>query len=111
MQIRVFPDEYQLASDLADLMADALRRRPSLVLGLPTGRTPIALYAELARRAGAGEVYFSRATTFNLDEFLGLPATHPSTYRQFMERHLFAHVGLSEPRVNFLDGMSRDPAA
>ena len=110
MQIRVFPDEYQLARDLAELIAGALRRRPNLVLGLPTGRTPIALYAELVRRARAGAIDFSRATTFNLDEFLGLPATHPGSYRQFMERHLFAHVGLSEPRVHFLDGTAPDPA-
>ena len=111
MQIRVFPDEDRLARRLADLIGDALGRDPEIVLGLPTGRTPIALYAELARRARAGEIDFSRATTFNLDEFLGLPAGHPSSYRQFMERHLFAHVGLAEPRVNFLNGATPDAGA
>jgi glucosamine-6-phosphate deaminase len=111
LQVRVFPDETELARNLADLVGDALRREPDLVLGLPTGRTPITLYAELSRRARAGEVAFSRATTFNLDEFLGLPPTHPGSYRQFMERHLFEHAGLTEPRVHFLNGAASDPDA
>ena len=71
MHIHVFPDEQQLARALATRIADHIRREPATVLGLPTGRTPVLLYAELARLAGMGALDLSGASTFNLDEVLG----------------------------------------
>ena len=67
MNIIVFDTPQQLAAALARRVADALAARPSLVLGLPTGRTPIATYAELRRMHAEGAVDFSQASTFNLD--------------------------------------------
>jgi glucosamine-6-phosphate deaminase len=78
------------------------------VLGLPTGRTPVPLYAELVARYRSGAVDFARATTFNLDEFVGLPAGDPRSYRAFMERHLFDAVNLSPRRIHFLNGQAQD---
>ena len=52
----------------------------------------------------AGARRFPRATTFNLDEFLGVGADDPRSYRAFMERHLFDHVNLSPRRIHFLNG-------
>ena len=111
VRVEIFEDEDRLAEELARRIADALRREPSLVMGLPTGRTPIALYRELVRLFAAGAVDFSRATTFNLDEFLGVPPAHPGSYRQFMETHLFRHVNLDPARVHMLNGAAPDPAA
>lgn len=106
----MFPDATTAARVVAARIAAALAGNPALVLGLPTGRTPIALYEELARLTAARGVDWSKATTFNLDEFAGLPATHPGSYRQFMEHHLFRHVNLRPERINFLDGTA-DPDA
>ena len=111
MRVHVFADEQQLAEALATRMAAFLRTQPAAVLGLPTGRTPVLLYRELARRAAAGEIDLSHVSTFNLDEFLGLPAGHPGSYRQFMEEHLFRHVNIDPARINFLDGSAADPDA
>ena len=111
MRIRVYPTDREAAVALARDIAAALRARPDLVLGLPTGRTPIRLYRELVRLHARGEIDFSHAATFNLDEFLGLPADHPGSYRAFMERHLFRHVNLDPARIHFLDGMASDPEA
>ena len=86
---RSFQDERAAARTLAQHIADALAAKPALVLGLPTGRTPIRLYHELASLAEHGHADFSRVTTFNLDEFLGMPADHPGSYRTFMQAHLF----------------------
>ena len=80
---------------------------PGMVLGLPTGRTPIALYDELAKQ----KIDFSQVTTFNLDEFLGIPPSHLGSYRQFMEHHLFRRVNLNRDRIHFLDGSATDPEA
>jgi len=107
----VFPDERALAKALAVRIASALREHPRLVLGLPTGRTPVRLYHELGTLHARGGVDFSRATTFNLDEFWGLDADHPGSYRTFMEQHLFSRVNIAPERINFLRSDAADPDA
>jgi glucosamine-6-phosphate deaminase len=102
--VEVFADDRAAAAALAHRIAEALAQNPALVLGLPTGRTPIALYNELASLFMQGRVDFSQATTFNLDEFVGIPPSHPGSYRSFMETHLFARVNINPSRVNFLHG-------
>jgi glucosamine-6-phosphate deaminase len=111
MQIRVFADERAVARELAGMIAAVVHDTPGAVLGLPTGRTPVLLYRDLVARARDGNLDLSRATTFNLDEFLALPATDPGSYRYFMEHHLFGHLGERRPRVHLLDGNAADPDA
>lgn len=111
MRVRILKDEAAVARAVAARVVKTLAGHPAAVLGLPTGRTPVQLYARLRAAHAAGTVDFSRATTFNLDEFLGLPAGHPASYRTFMETHLFRHVNLAPRRIHFLDGSSGDPWA
>ncbi len=108
MRVRVFRSADLLARRLALEIGRALKANPSLVLGLPTGRTPIPLYRELVRLNHAGLADFGRASTFNLDEFVGLPARDPRGYRAFMDRHLFDGINLSSRRINFLNGAAPD---
>jgi glucosamine-6-phosphate deaminase len=110
-RVTVFHNERALARAAAERVAHALTRNPHMVLGLPTGRTPVRLYRELVALYAAGRVDFSQATTFNLDEFLGVDASHPGSYRAFMQEHLFAHVNLQPDRIHFLDGAAADPQA
>jgi glucosamine-6-phosphate deaminase len=110
-RVTVFHNERALARAAAERVAHALTRNPHIVLGLPTGRTPVRLYRELVALYAAGRVDFSQATTFNLDEFLGVDASHPGSYRAFMQEHLFAHVNLQPDRIHFLDGAAADPQA
>lgn len=109
-RVAIFPDEHDVAQALARRIADLVGIHPRLVLGLPTGRTPLALYRELVALHAAG-VDFSGVTTFNLDEFLGLPSSHPGSYRSFMEQHLFSHVNVRPENRHFLDGSTQDPDA
>jgi glucosamine-6-phosphate deaminase len=97
-----------VARALARRIADALGEKRSLVLGLASGRTPVEAYAELRRMHAAGDGDWSRASTFNLDEFAGLGASHPGSFRQFMQRHLFNGVNVSSSRVHFLNGAAAD---
>ncbi|MEO6212622.1 MAG: glucosamine-6-phosphate deaminase [Vicinamibacterales bacterium] len=110
-RISVFPDAPSVARELASRVAAFLRRKPALVLCLPTGRTPLLLYEELAKRVAAGTADFSEAITFNLDEFFGIPPSHPGSYRSFMQRYLFDKVGIPPSHVHFLDGSAPDPLA
>ena len=108
LRITTFPNDRALAKTLAVGIAAELRENPRLVLGLPTGRTPIRLYRELAALYAHGEVDFSQATTFNLDEFVGIDPSDAGSYRTFMQEHLFAHVNLASERIHFLNGAAPD---
>ncbi len=108
MDIRVFDTADEVAAAVAGRMADAVAARPEVVLGLPTGRTPVATYAALRRLHRAGNVSFARVTTFNLDEFAGIPPGHPGSFRTFMDRHLFSEVNLAPGRIHFLNGAAPD---
>jgi glucosamine-6-phosphate deaminase len=107
-RLEVFPSDRAAARALARRIADAIAATPRLVLGLPTGRTPVALYNELVARHAAGRLDFSQVTTFNLDEFVGIPASHPGSYRSFMDTHLFGRVNVDRARLNFLQGDAAD---
>jgi glucosamine-6-phosphate deaminase len=106
----VFSTPDALARALAREIAACLARHPSLVLGLPTGRTPVPLYRELVALYRERRVDFGRASTFNLDEFLGLRRDDPRSYSAFMHRHLFDFVNLQRRRTHTLDGAATDPA-
>ena len=111
--IKPFPTAHAAARALAlaRRIARALAANPRLVLGLPTGRTPVPLYRELVALHQAGRADFSRATTFNLDEFAGVAGSDPHSYRAFMQRYLFSRINLSPRRINFLNGAAHDAAA
>ena len=111
LTVRRFASPASAARALARHVARNLALNPRLVFGLPTGRTPVPLYAELIELCRRGAVGFSRATTFNLDEFLGLASTDERSYRAFMQRHLFGHIDLPASRIHFLDGAAPDPQA
>jgi len=107
--IRSFATPHSASRALARHLAGCLRERPRLTLGLPTGRTPVPLYQELVSLFDAGLADFGQTLTFNLDEFLGVPASDPRSYRAFMERHLFSRVNVPARHVHFLNGVADDP--
>jgi glucosamine-6-phosphate deaminase len=104
LNVRVFASEQEAARACAAHIAALVRDKPSLVLGLPTGRSPLNVYRELVALYRSGEVDFSRATSFNLDEFLGLPPDDPGSFRAYMERNLFQHVNFAPERIHCFDG-------
>jgi glucosamine-6-phosphate deaminase len=103
--IQRFDDDEALAATLAARVVDAIAAKPSLVLGLPTGRTPLKLYRHLRERTG---IDWSHVRTFNLDEFVGLEATHPGSYRAFMQRELFDHIAIDPKHIGMLNGRAPD---
>lgn len=106
----VTDDATQLAQAAADLVSEALRNVPRSVLALPTGRTSIGFYAALVAMHRRQAISLRFATTFNLDEFVGLPASHPGTYRSFMRYHLFEHVDIEPGNAHVPDGEALDLA-
>lgn len=108
MNIERFDDEDALSAALATRVLECIIAKPDLVLGLPTGRTPLGLYRELRERGGADRIDWSHVRTFNLDEFAGLEPAHPNSYRAFMQAELFDHVSIAPANIGFLNGAAAD---
>jgi glucosamine-6-phosphate deaminase len=108
VKLSIWPTAAAAAEAAAIVVAEQLAAKPASVLGLPTGRTSLGIYEELVRLHAAGRADFSQAHTFNLDEFLGLPAKDRRSYCAFMEKHLFQRVNIPSPHVHFLDGQAED---
>ena len=108
MKCESYPTEAALAEALARVLIDSIARQPTLVLGLPTGRTPLALYQELIRLSRERGTDWSQIRTFNLDEFVGLGAGDRGSYRHFMQERLFRHVNLAPEHIEFLNGTAPD---
>ncbi|HUJ09501.1 MAG TPA: glucosamine-6-phosphate deaminase [Verrucomicrobiae bacterium] len=104
MEIIIQPTAAVASGIAARLVARLLREKPSAVLGLATGNTPRMLYQELARR----KLEWSKVTTFDLDEYVGLPPEHPGSYYQFMRENLFRHVNVTPANIHVPDGMTKD---
>jgi glucosamine-6-phosphate deaminase len=111
VDIRIFDGEGEVARAVAARLCAAIRATPALVIGLPTGRTPLGAYEQLRHLHAAGAADFSRVSTFNLDEFVGVGARDPGSFRFYMNRKLFDAVNLEPARIHFLDGTARDLAA
>ena len=104
MEIIIQPTAAGAAAISARIIAGLLRRKPDTVLGLATGSTPVALYQELV----AMNLDWSRVTTFNLDEYIGLPRAHPQSYYHFMWEHLFQHINIEDKNIHIPDGNAAD---
>ena len=80
----------------ANMIADVIYSKPDARLGLATGSTAQGVYPYLVKANEAGTLDFSRVNTINLDEYVGLPANHPQSYRRFMDENLFDHINIDK---------------
>lgn len=99
MIVHVFENAAQVARAAAALFTAQILKKPDSVLGLATGSTPIDTYQELIRLHKDGILDFSRVTTFNLDEYVGLPADHEQSYDYFMRQQLFSHININNTHL------------
>lgn len=108
IQTFVFDDRAEIARVVTDEVEQLLRRPSSAVLGLATGTTPLDTYREFGRRYRDEQLSFARATTFNLDEFLGLDAHHVQSFRRWTREQLFDAIDFDPVRTHFPDVDARD---
>jgi len=104
----VWPDAAAAAEAVAAELAVAMAGDPTLVLGLATGATMVPVYRRLVRRVRDGRVNVQQVTTFNLDEYVGVPPDAPGSYHAYMRRHLFVPAGFNPARTHLPDGMADD---
>jgi glucosamine-6-phosphate deaminase len=107
MKVVIQPDSAMASRLAAEMVADQVIGKPTSVLGLTTGSTPAELFRLLIDKHRRGLVDFSRITTFNPDEFVGIPKDHPASYHTFMRKALFEQIELAERRCHIPDGAAR----
>ncbi|HEX3579065.1 MAG TPA: glucosamine-6-phosphate deaminase [Thermoanaerobaculia bacterium] len=104
--------DYDALSDrAAKIFLSAIRRNPRVVLGLPTGRTPVKMYERVVAACSREYHCFRDVVMFNLDEYVGIESAHPGSYCTFMNQHLFAHVDMEKSNAHIPNGMASDLAA
>ncbi|MBB3108250.1 glucosamine-6-phosphate deaminase [Paenibacillus phyllosphaerae] len=111
MIIRIFNTREELDRYAAQFYIDTIAAKPNATLGLATGSTPIGIYEKIVERYKSGDVTFVNVTTFNLDEYVGLPPENEQSYAYFMKHHLFGHIDIRQDRTYLPNGMAADPAA
>jgi glucosamine-6-phosphate deaminase len=104
MNLHKFQNEQELNEAGAGIITSLVQMQPSAVLGLATGGTPVGIYEELVKAYKKGRVSFKAATTFNLDEYVGLPEDHPESYHAYMHHHLFNHIDVPPEQINIPNG-------
>jgi glucosamine-6-phosphate deaminase len=104
MEVVVSQNYNEMSKLAAQVVAEVLNTKPNAVLGMATGSTPLGLYQELVRMHQRGQLDFSRVMTFNLDEYVGLPANHPQSYSYFMQENFFQHVNVQPQNINVPSG-------
>jgi glucosamine-6-phosphate deaminase len=103
-----FPNHDALSAHAAQLFLTAIREQPNIVLGLPTGRTPLGMYERVVAECSREYHCFRDVVTFNLDEYAGITCDHPGSYCTFMKHVLFDHVDIAEGNAHIPDGAAPD---
>ena len=104
MRLIIEPDKDAVGAYVAEYVRKRIAEfaptaeRP-FVLGLPTGSSPLPTYKALVAMHQAGVLSFAHVVTFNMDEYVGLPRSHPESYHSFMHANLFSKVGGAWPEA------------
>ncbi len=105
----IIKNNYQEVSEAAaEYLLNIVKSKPTAVLGLPTGSSPIGMYKILVSEYKNNNVSFENVKTFNLDEYMGLDRNNDQSYYYFMNENLYSHVNLKTENINIPDGMAKD---
>jgi glucosamine-6-phosphate deaminase len=109
MRIVIKNDYEEVGRWVANYVADRINKaNPTkenpFVLGLPTGSSPISTYKQLIELNKRGKISFQNVITFNMDEYVGLPESHPESYHYFMFYNMFNHIDIQNENINILNG-------
>jgi glucosamine-6-phosphate deaminase len=108
MNILKFQTNQELNEAAAGIIVGLVQTNPRAVLGLATGSTPVGIYEELVRAYQKKLVSFRHVTTFNLDEYVGIPEDHPQSYRYYMAEHLYELIDIPADHAHIPDGNAID---
>lgn len=108
MKVLILPDRAAAIARVAEIIVAQISCAPDTVLGLATGGTMLPVYAHL-REAHRDGLSLARITSFNLDEYVGLPPEHPASYHRYMRENLFDGTDADAARIYLPRGDAPDP--
>lgn len=108
MEILIEKDYEVLSKTATNIIKEAIANKPNIILGLPTGSTPIGLYQGLIEAHKNEGLDFSKVTTFNLDEYVGIDKDHVCSYNYFMMDNLFNHININLDNVFIPNGQAEN---
>ena len=111
MRIVRTADYDDMSRKAANVISAQVILKPTSVLGLATGSTPIGIYKQLAAWNAEGDCDFSRVSTYNLDEYRGLTHDDPQSYHYFMRENFFDHINIDLANTHVPDGSNPDAEA
>jgi len=106
MLVLIKENSIQMSIEAAQQVAAQIKLKPDSVIGFATGSTPLLMYKELIRMHKEEGLDFSKVILFNLDEYVGLPPSHPESYHYFMWENLFKHININKSNVHIPMGMA-----
>lgn len=108
MEIVIRQSAEELAEVACEAISELYAQKPDAVLGIATGSSPIPIYQALGRKVKAGELSLKQAKAFLLDEYVGIPTSHPECYRTFTEREFVEITDIDTNNVHGPDGLAAD---
>jgi glucosamine-6-phosphate isomerase len=108
MKVSIYPDYNTMSAAAADLIAEAIRRKPSAMVCLPSGESPTGIFRILVRYASEGKVNFSDVRFVGLDEWVGMDGRQEGSCRHYMDEHLFRPLAIKPGQIRFFDALSPD---
>lgn len=108
MKLIVVNNYEELSKVAAKEFSKVIKEKENAVLGLATGGSPVGMYKELIRMYEQKELNFSKITTVNLDEYIGLNPEHNQSYRYFMNNNLFNHINIDKSNTFVPNGLAED---
>ena len=108
MKLIVTKNYEELSKVAADEFAKVIIEKPEAVLGLATGGSPVGMYKELIAKCKNNELDFSKCTSINLDEYIGLNPEHEQSYRNFMNTNLFNHINIDKAKTFVPNGLAEN---
>ena len=108
MRIIVTKSYEEMSMEATKIVAGQMYLKPESVLGLATGSTPLQMYKQLIAVHETVGLDFSRARSFNLDEYIGLAPENPQSYHYFMQQNFFSRINIKPENIYIPNGMAED---
>lgn len=93
-------DYNEMSKIAATIFKDQLKKDNETVFGMATGGTPEGFYKELVAAYKAGEISFTQAKSFNLDEYIGIDPANEASYHYYMDHNLFNHIDMKRENIH-----------
>jgi glucosamine-6-phosphate deaminase len=108
MKLLIEKDFEAVSRKTAQIVANAVKEKPDLIFCLPAGGSPIGMYKVLVEMYRNNEVSFKDMITYDMDEYVGIPADNENSYACFMREHFLNFVDVPPENVFYPDGLATD---